>query len=644
MHRLRILFFAPLAALLAGFGGCPAPGPAGAPAAGDDASFDGSSGAGAPGAGCFPEVALTCGAVVAGDTSDFNSGATDAVDFYAGVVGSFAGPEIAYRVDATASGTVEVRFVDPEPSVLNHDLFVLDAGLGCEGGAAFARGFNGVEFEVEAGRRYYVVVDGDEHNRGAFEAEVSCEDGAALGDGAGGGEADPGVGRPDPFAPQPDTSEGLVNVSLDLRELLEDGEIFDACARWAEHPEDRRAKLMCGKYRFFYEPMGTDGIPEPLLDWMNRNFGADTYGLVSDPYSDVPRALGFGTTGTFGLADTLGMTCASCHFGQMPDGRYAVGYPNHRYDYGGHMLSIMVGVKAGIPGFDPDDYHPDAVAALAPMIERFQSDPLLGMSLMWDLLPLLTEAANIPEVPYQVQGQYASWRSGTMDFLIAPLTADDGAHTVSRISPLWGIADVDDFEAYGTEHAQLGWTGGTRSILDFARGFVHVGGGDLSEWPDEQLEPLGEFILSLRAPAPPAVAHASRVAEGREVFEAAGCVDCHGGPRGGGLEIHAWDEIGTDDALADWGAPDAGGELCCGLSDFDNSYDTGGVKAPRLVGTWAFERFFHNGSLDSLEQLLCLEPRPAADTPPFAARGHEFGCDELTVEERRRLIDFLRAI
>ncbi len=617
-------------------GSCePAPEAPSSPAVGDLEASGASAASEAP--ACYPVRALRCGDTIAADNGDWNAGATDVLDFYDVAVGNYEGPELAFWFDAGAAEAVTFELIDPEPSVLNHDLFVLEGS--CTADAATHRGFNSVTFDAVAGRRYLLVVDGSHGAAGPFRARLDC---------AGAGEDVVLDGeRPDPFAPQPDRSEGLVNVSEDLEELLEFGLLDFACDDWAADPTDRAAMLACGKHRFFYEPMGTDGIPEPLLDWVGRYFpdfageGFTGFGLVRDPFEAEPRALGFGPTDDFGMAKARGMTCASCHFGRMPDGRYAVGYPNHRYDYGTHMLSLMVGVKAGIPGFRAEDHHPDAVAAIRPMIDAFAANPTLGLGLMWNMAPLLTSLGDVPEVPYDAEGEYASWLPGTMDFLIAPLSADDGVHTVSRISPLWGIPGEEDADAYGVEHAMLGWTGGTRSIEDFARGFVHVGGGDLADWPDEQLAPLAEYIKSLRAPAPLSPPPSSTVARGEQVWADAGCEGCHGGPRGGGLEIYSWGEIGTDPALADWGAPDGDGGLCCGLSDFDNAYDTGGVKAPRLVGLHTFERFLHNGALDSLEQLLCLEPRPAADTPPFAARGHEFGCDSLTEPERRDLIAFL---
>lgn len=582
---------------------------------------------------CVPARTLSCGDVVRADNGDWNAGATDALDFYEGIIGNYEGPELAFRFDAQVARTVSFTLVDPEPSVLNQDLFVLEDL--CHAGSTEARGFNSVDVDVQAGREYFVVVDGYHGAAGDFELRVDCDE--PFGDVS------------DPFAPQPDTSEGLVNVSADLEELMEFGLLDFACDDWEADPTNREAMLACGKWRFFYEPMGTDGIPEPLFDWVGRNFpdfagsGFTRFGMIQDPLADKPRPLGFGDTEPFGLANAVGMTCASCHFGQLPDGRYAVGYPNHRYDYGTHMLSIMVGVKAAVPGFDPADHHPDAIDALQPMLDRFAADPMLAAGFAMNMVSLLPSLGDVPEVPYEAEGQYASWREGTMDFLIAPLSADDGVHTVSRISPLWGIPTVEESQGHGAAHAMLGWTGGTRSIEDFARAFVHVGGGDVAEWPDEQLAPLAEYIKSLRAPQP-LTAPSGDVARGERVFADAGCQDCHGGPRGGGLEIYRWEEIGTDDALRDWGAPDGDGELCCGLSDYDNSYDTGGVKAPRLVGLHTFERFLHNGALDSLEQLFCLESRPASDTPPFAARGHEYGCDSLSVNDREALIAFLKTL
>ena len=56
----------------------------------------------------------------------------------------------------------------------------------------------------------------------------------------------------------------------------------------------------------------------------------------------------------------------------------------------------------------------------------------------------------------------------------------------------------------------------------------------------------------------------------------------------------------------------------------------------------AMTRFLHNGALDSLDQLLCLAPRPDVPAPAFGSGGHTFGC-ELPDADRRALVAYLNA-
>lgn len=128
-----------------------------------------------PGAnqGCDPIGALVCGVRVAGDTS--GDDATARIDGYPVSVGNFAGPEVAWTFQATRDDTVTLAFVDPRPTLLNHDLFILESPDGtCSAADAVARGFNNLEFDVVAGRTYHVVVDGPDGQEGAFELDFDC--------------------------------------------------------------------------------------------------------------------------------------------------------------------------------------------------------------------------------------------------------------------------------------------------------------------------------------------------------------------------------------------------------------------------------------------------------------------------------------
>ncbi len=54
----------------------------------------------------------------------------------------------------------------------------------------------------------------------------------------------------DPFAPMPDTSEGLTNLSSDLKAVLEGDALKDACTKYWKGATDRKSMLLCGKSMF----------------------------------------------------------------------------------------------------------------------------------------------------------------------------------------------------------------------------------------------------------------------------------------------------------------------------------------------------------------------------------------------------------
>ncbi len=123
---------------------------------------------------CAPVEALACGTSTRGDTASRGGGATSAIDNYPAAVGNFSGPELTYSLVGDG-GPVTLRFVDPDPTELDQDIFVLEDDDGrCDPARAFARGHNRVEFVAEAGVTYYVVVDGFDGDEGAFTLDVEC--------------------------------------------------------------------------------------------------------------------------------------------------------------------------------------------------------------------------------------------------------------------------------------------------------------------------------------------------------------------------------------------------------------------------------------------------------------------------------------
>ena len=166
---------------------------------------------------CAPVAWLLCGETISADTRDPNSGSTDVLDHYDLAVGNYEGPEIAYAFQATTTESVEWSFIGAVPTEVNLDLFVFSNASGsCDVAQGMARGFNSVEFDAEAGKTYYLVVDGYDGDSGAFDAKLDCTGGAV------GGPLDP---------PEDDAVEVSVNFSpqsYDQSHLAQTIEALDA--------------------------------------------------------------------------------------------------------------------------------------------------------------------------------------------------------------------------------------------------------------------------------------------------------------------------------------------------------------------------------------------------------------------------------
>ncbi len=450
----------------------------------------------------------------------------------------------------------------------------------------------------------------------------------------------------DPFAAQAEPAVALTNVSTSLNDVLENGDLEGACDRYANDPSNEVEKLLCGKWMFFYEGFGTSGVPKPLVDFLLKHFqeelgiGFSKLGLVADPSSEAGYPLGMAPNEE---ETHISFTCASCHFAPLPDGRFSVGAPNLDYEYGLHTLTfsafplVVVNGMGGLGLGQP--VHPDALERIQPLVDKMDASWGLKAQFMMNMMSLMGQ--ELPEFPEEQQAQYARWLPGTMDFIASPLPLDDGVDVVSKISAIYGIPTSEEGEEAGMLHAMLGSAGNTQTTEGFLELFVDFGGGEPSAWDSEDFEPLLAYIESLRPPKPPQQPE-ELVEAGEQVFVEAGCVDCHQGPRGSGVRLFSFEEIGTDDALKQWMDPGLTGEPCCekGLEDHPLTYS---LKSPRLVGLWAMERFLHNGSVGSLDELLCLGPATTPiDEIAYGNGGHEFGCD-LSTEDKVALITYLES-
>ncbi len=143
----------------------------------DDDSSDDSSDDGwlDPIGGCMPMGVITCGDTITGDNSPHSPQAMSIFSSYACSASSYSGHEVTYALEVPAGTEFEVEFQNPNPTVINHDMLLLDADIGhCDPLSCLKVGFNSLSFNTEWSTRYYLIIDGPAEAAGPYEAIVHC--------------------------------------------------------------------------------------------------------------------------------------------------------------------------------------------------------------------------------------------------------------------------------------------------------------------------------------------------------------------------------------------------------------------------------------------------------------------------------------
>lgn len=189
---------------------------------------------------------------------------------------------------------------------------------------------------------------------------------------------------------------------------------------------------------------------------------------------------------------------------------------------------------------------------------------------------------------------------------------DDGAFTPYSFPDLGGIADVPYL------HHTASWVNASITTLAIRVETTYVtGGGQRARIPRELAWAVAMYLRSLPPPSPSEPADEATLAEGRAVFEAAGCAGCHVPPLYTSDRLVTIEEIGTDPAA--------------GRSP---ARATGYYRIPSLRGVGRAAPYLHHGGVRTLEELF---------DPERAEPGHRYGL-ELDDRDRDLLLAFLRAI
>ena|GEM_PF-1162083 len=122
---------------------------------------------------CAQARPIQCGQTITSDTSDPNEGSTSVFPHYDISPGNYEAPEVVFSWTPSQSTAASFTLIGARPTVVNHDLFVLENG--CEQEDAIEFGFNAAQWDAHAHTTYTLVVDGYYEDAGEFTVKLECD-------------------------------------------------------------------------------------------------------------------------------------------------------------------------------------------------------------------------------------------------------------------------------------------------------------------------------------------------------------------------------------------------------------------------------------------------------------------------------------
>jgi len=449
------------------------------------------------------------------------------------------------------------------------------------------------------------------------------------------------------------------------------------CGRSTPNPTDIRE-------HFKYGAIGTEeraGVPYWIWRVLPTVFadklpnrpgqGWEKLGFI---YESPDRDHPIGTTHTkYGLADVVGLNCATYHTGTVRDApgaarRIVLGMPSHGMDVQAYLRFLTA--CAQDPRFTADNL----IAAIERINPNFGFFDRLGLRLLAvrrtrdGILDGARDNAWFDTRPPQGPGRVDTFNPYKVMFKF-DMSADDTVGTVDLPS-LWNQRV--------RRTLWLHWDGNNNLVEERNKSAAIGAGATPSSLDVASLGRIEEWIMDLKPPSYPAERiDPGRVARGRIVYSAE-CASCHelGAKETGQVTPQA--AVGTDPERVRSFSP----ELAVKMNTLGEGYPwrfshfrkTDGYANMPLYGLWLRAPYLHNGSVPTLRALLFPETRPArfyraydvydwndvgfVSKGPDASRdgglfdttlkgnsnaGHVYG-QQLTSDQREDLLEYLKTL
>ena len=511
------------------------------------------------------------------------------------------------------------------------------------------------------------------------------------------------------YSPVPVLCQLTTDQDRDLLKVAEYPLLKGSCERHYQRLDPRTGKLSdrfkrdikahadllrCGKMVFIYggyeiKDMSI-GMPENLVDVLLSGLKPDAgdrlenVGFFKDPFSDkFPLGLSPSPREqdpTDEEGRKIVMSCATCHLGKTPDGRFVVGMPNEKMDIGRFNNMIYYALyRADQKQKDPtrwpekvqEVYHTfDQIVGLPPeqQCEHLEEDPptyrvCMAKAEKEDKRPELVKMLDVVRTTmdadefFQSQGMYLPSVNEMLSFV---------SKTPGSYNPIYPSFSVTD--------RQVLWTPGpiwemtyfpiaenkkaAGSIFEFDSLEAFVKSATYATYSDPRVvsdffsDPVVSYLRTLYAPKNYEKEPEALVQQGKQVFQAS-CVSCHNGPDGETTERVELAEIGAPETFRniflDYTAPNPPAQE---RFDFMNSrWNVGreqiAIHSRKLTGIWSRNLFMLNGAVHGLHAVFCLgtdRPKIADRHHPYSDASHLDLCEDYTVAEKKALISYLKTL
>lgn len=486
------------------------------------------------------------------------------------------------------------------------------------------------------------------------------------------------------------------DIHTNLVTVLEMSEVEGACDRHFARLDATTEKLptalqrdktavsdmvKCGKWLFFSGDMRSDvAFPENLvksgLKILKRETGVamTNYGMIQNPQQpDLPigitQAQGnpWGALGLF-TGKPMTITCAACHFGQLKDGRFAVGKTNDELEFGKvNAFLVFATWLANNKKFDVSLW-PQSIQDHYKKLDRLVKRNFTFNRALFDAVRLIAwfnfsdsfyKLVNFSLPTAAELATYTNEKPGigyaSSPLLPATKWENGKLKAVSYLLSSPSLWDLENFEGDvdNGRTRPLSAFIPTDDLYDFvAAAYVFQTGREDYSTP-KFIDPLMLYMRTLATPkklTESSQQERRNAAAGRGLFNA-NCQSCHNGPAGESLQAYSATEIGTPEVLID---PFVDYQPIHDLSE--RAYRAylnvvgplaarGGIYSRKLQGAYYRKNFFTNGSADDLQHVFCLDKargQIAADDPR-SDQVHMDLCEDYSPDEKNQLIDFLNA-